>query len=299
MKHETLHLLLLHMHRRIGRNPKRFNIAADMAINPMIRDIPANCMFPKLAGLPDGMNAEFYYDNIPNTQQGRELLENMESYEIIDSHDEWDDVDDENIADSVVRSMTNEALGRGTVPGELSSIIPQILKERRVAWNVLLRSFVATLGKVTRSCSWKKENKRVAGFPGYRRLPGLNLLVVTDTSGSVSDEDIAVFFDEIDNIHRDRRNVVTVMESDANVGNVYAYNGVRPKKVSGRGGTAFAPALKAAWDMNPRPDGIVYFTDGWGENPTKVNSIPVLWIVTKGGSTSHCARFGRIVQIGK
>lgn len=295
-KHETLHILLMHMNRRIGRQHKKFNIAADMALNQMINNLPPTAVLPGRYDLPINMPAEFYYDHLESTEKGRDLLKNYIGNDI-DSHDEWEEVDDEDIVDSVVRAMTNEALQRGTIPGELKSIIPEILKERRVAWNVLLRNFVATLGKIKRDSSWKKENKRIPDFPGYKRTPGLNLLIAMDTSGSVGDDDIAIFFDEIDNIYADKRNVITIMESDTSVKRVYKYDGRRPKSVTGRGGTHFAPALKAAWELHPRPDGVVYLTDGYGENPDRVNPLSVLWIVTKRGSVDRCARFGKIVRM--
>lgn len=61
--HEALHILLHHIDRgkNYGYNPKMFNIAADMAINTHIKNLPEFAVLPKQIGQPNDLSAEAYY----------------------------------------------------------------------------------------------------------------------------------------------------------------------------------------------------------------------------------------------
>ena len=69
LAHETLHVFLRHGERRGNRDPQRWNIAADLYINGILREcgfkLPAGCLYPDQYGLPDGLTADEYYDRLP------------------------------------------------------------------------------------------------------------------------------------------------------------------------------------------------------------------------------------------
>ena len=69
MAHETEHCARGHPWRRGGREHKRFNVAADLAINCDLRackfTLPQGALFPERYGLPEGKSAEWYYDRVP------------------------------------------------------------------------------------------------------------------------------------------------------------------------------------------------------------------------------------------
>ncbi len=65
LKHECHHLIHEHLFRRGDRDEKIWNVAADMAINPKIPNLPDGGCYPADFNLPDGMTAEWYYDNLP------------------------------------------------------------------------------------------------------------------------------------------------------------------------------------------------------------------------------------------
>jgi len=78
LKHEMLHILFNHMDRKGKREHKPFNIAADAAINQLIKDsdLPEGCITPKSLEktlkkegfdikIPKNENAETYYDLLP------------------------------------------------------------------------------------------------------------------------------------------------------------------------------------------------------------------------------------------
>ena len=81
-----------------------------------------------------------------------------------------------------------------------------------------------------------------------RSLPGLKkernlpkILIIIDTSGSVSKQDIEYLFSEIDAIHKLGAEV-HVLQADTKPVLYYQYEGEKP--IAGRGGTAFEPAIQ-------------------------------------------------------
>jgi len=65
LAHETLHPAFGHHARRAGRDPRQWNIAADMAINPIVKEcgleLPDGCLWPSQINAAEGESAEFYY----------------------------------------------------------------------------------------------------------------------------------------------------------------------------------------------------------------------------------------------
>jgi len=303
LKHEVIHLLFSHIPRAAERERMIWNIAADIATNQYIKGIPENaCTYEKF-NLPPELSAEQYYDKLLQTAKTISVASGGEGGDDkdegrFDDHGAWENSDQEEIQSEVVKAMAQSAneCSRGNVPSELAAILPKIFAVPIIPWPAILRMFVASLGKMFRSPTWKKQSRRFPDTPGNRRLPRLNLAVCIDTSGSVSDEQLAAFYVEVNAIHADKRNIVTVVECDAAVHAVYEYSGT-PAKVTGRGGTAFTPALECVEKMYPRVDGLVYLTDGYGDNPEKCTNVPTLWVVTPGGNLT-CARFGRFLKMG-
>lgn len=60
LEHEVMHVLNEHPMRRGGREPQKWNIAADMAINQYIEGLPPDCI-PVLEGLEKERETEYYY----------------------------------------------------------------------------------------------------------------------------------------------------------------------------------------------------------------------------------------------
>ena len=106
------------------------------------------------------------------------------------------------------------------------------------------------------------------------------LLVVIDTSGSIGQDDLTLFFNEIFHLWRAGAQV-DVLESDTKVYRQYAYRGATPELITGRGGTNFNDALEQA--NRQHPDGLIFFTDGFADKPRVQMRMPVLWVITRRG----------------
>ena len=71
--HEVLHCVMKHHLRMDQRNAAHWNLACDLAINPIVLDagfvLPDGVMLPEQLGLPRGESSEFYYDKLPQSTQ--------------------------------------------------------------------------------------------------------------------------------------------------------------------------------------------------------------------------------------
>lgn len=73
--HEVLHLVNTHARRRGSRDPKLFNVAGDLAINPSVREIgcelPDGGVWPKEFGWDENLTADEYYALLEKLVQQR------------------------------------------------------------------------------------------------------------------------------------------------------------------------------------------------------------------------------------
>lgn len=112
----------------------------------------------------------------------------------------------------------------------------------------------------------------------------LKIVVAIDTSGSVSNREIAQIFNEIFAILAKRKYCITVIECDSEVQRIYLVHSpsdVKPD-AAGRGGTAFTPVIEHInSDRYYRDALLIYFTDGYGEDRIpRPMTYRNLWVVT-------------------
>ena len=287
LKHEALHILLHHLVRvRHGAfNPKGFNIAADMAINCHILNLPTSAIYPKTFELPDGQSADWYYKSLKEEAEKRKQdLEQMladKGVETVDDHGLWGEFDEEivsekikNIAESAIKAQ--EKKGWGDTPGGL---VEQIIAANKpvVNWKKEVKWFINKVVELGRKNTRMRPNRRyIFQSPGTKRDYTSRLLVAFDTSGSVSSEQLTYFTTElngmIDHV------ICDFIQFDCQI------NG-KPEKFSkkaakidikGRGGTNFGPVIQLA--DNEGYDGLVIFTDGYAPFPPKPK-VRLLWAV--------------------
>ena len=185
----------------------------------------------------------------------------------------------------------------GSMPAALLSELDLILAERqpKLDWKRVVRIFCASSGRTKIRHTIKKISKRYGTRPGIKVQRLKRLLVAVDTSGSIDQEMLEIFFTEIHAAWRSGASV-HVVECDAAVQRDYAYNGKPPSKLSGGGGTDFEPVFQ--WMQGQRPfDGCLYLTDGFGELPETRPRCRLLWVVTGEGDDDQSLPFGPSVQL--
>ena len=203
---------------------------------------------------------------------------------------------------------------RGTIPGNLIEAIEKLLSPPQVKWNEILRQMVGTIpyGKRPTRLRLNRRQPYRSDLRGSFPDRIVEIICVFDTSGSMGKDDISTCMNEVFNITKSFNTVITIIECDTHVRNVYTVKKLADVKteVHGRGGTYFTPAIEyingdREFDGKTVSKGryrnalMVYFTDGYGEREIpKPNTHRNLWVVVgKPESLSLKEPYGKVVGI--
>lgn len=317
LAHEALHCALSHFNRRQHRIKRRWDLACDLAINPiLVRD--------GLTPPPDawwleqfeGMTAEEIYP----------LLEDTDNESAMDQHLYDDDSDsapqdfdaeggqrpragerqpeqdggrgragrppplgeDEKNRLSIqwrqrMAGAAQQALQAGKLGGVLARMVDYLLQPQ-LPWRMLLARYLTAVARD--DYNWSRPSRR----EGEAILPSLrshqvDVVVALDTSGSISDAEMQQFVSEVDAIKGQVSARITLHGCDGELaaGGPWEYETWdpfwMPADLTGGGGTSFRPVFEWLAREGRRPDLLVYFTDAEGEFPEHEPNFPVLWLI--------------------
>jgi predicted metal-dependent peptidase len=296
LAHEVMHIALQHHTRRYNREPRRWNYACDYAINPML--LEAGMHLPE-GGLLEpeffGLSAEQIYALLPPPPPGAPVGFG----EVLD---EPGGEPNRDTAEAEARAQVAQALldtrMRGSVPESLERLVEQLLQPR-VDWRAVLARFVCE--RCQSDYSWLKPNVRFLYRGIY--LPALDstetgkIILIADTSGSISDDLINQFAGEVSGIAETFHIPLKVIYVDAKVCSVQDIEpgddiDLQPK---GGGGTDFRPGFELIEKDDLQPRAVVYLTDGDCTSYPPEPPYPVLWV-----QFGHCRfepPFGEKIQI--
>ena len=187
--------------------------------------------------------------------------------------------------------------GIGSVPGGIASIVDEILTPSKTPWERVLASFIrravahkagyhdATYTRRNRrrmNETMKDGQGRILGrviAPGYiKPIPSIHFY--RDTSGSVSDHDLAMATNEVIGIARKlgiTGEDLVVSDIDTMVHQSVKFNGRDSiAEVAGRGGTDMGEAIEHACSLSKIPSAIVIATDGETGWPQERPAVPVI-----------------------
>lgn len=183
-----------------------------------------------------------------------------------------------------LKEVANQvAKSRGVIPGELKGLIDELNKTEppKFNWKAYLRNFVGgstqTFAKKTR----RKKSKRFPANPGLKIQEQRHVLVGVDTSGSVSDKELAEFFHEMHHMHKTGTEI-TVVQCDTAISNIQKYRNSEDGKIKvhGRGGTIFDPVVDYYNENNRKFSCLIYFTDGEAPAPQNPPNGRCLWVIS-------------------
>lgn len=169
---------------------------------------------------------------------------------------------------------SNECLwkGRGLVSSKFESVLEKLKRKPAKIWKQIVTNAVISVPykhKKTRNRLNRRqpENYKIAGeLPDRKR----HIVVVIDTSGSMSDETLSQVMSELYSVLQKLGNLAfTIIECDAEVQRVYDVTNLRDLKfnLTGRGGTEFSPAIRYLNEnIKYRNSAVVIITDGYGES---------------------------------
>lgn len=191
-----------------------------------------------------------------------------------------------------------QALGAGEIPGDMQRLLDK-MRHQSVDWRREMADFVHDA--MSARNDWTRSSRRHALAPVIyprKRVDELGKVIfVRDTSGSVNDQQLAVYSALITDCITESGCSGLLIDADANIRAEYELNQWEPCPLTakGGGGTDFRPVFNRAEElvaMGEHVAGIVYITDLCGSFPD-TSEIPTLWLAT----TPLVAPFGRTVQI--
>jgi len=304
IKHELLHIALGHLLLRdLFTDKKLFNLAADLEINQYIPSewLPEGGItmdtFPEL-NLPYRAGTRVYYEllkqaNDEGTSESlNNLLDSMDGTSPYD-HTTWDEFDElpeasKKLIQKQVEHQLKEAAETtqkksGSIPGELADLINRLfhVEPPKFNWKAYMRRFI---GNSTISYTKKlrrKYNKRYSGNPGLKIKFKNHILVGVDTSGSVCNEELKEFYNELHHMHKTGHKI-TVIQCDTNINSIEEFNPRKDWEIKGRGGTEFQPVIDH-YNEHGRYTALIYLTDGEACSPIDCPK-NTLWVLS---STSY------------
>jgi len=220
-------------------------------------------------------------------------------------------VDQQRIRKQTIQDIKDAAKGpgKGDLPASFQELIEFEPKPSLVPWRQTLRRVVrrATGRMISGRADYslRKISKR-SFFTGVIR-PGmvdreLQLALIRDTSGSMGNEQINSANTEIMAILK-QMGVDSAWLLDADAAVACAPRKVRVKDIPnlhvyGRGGTSFIPAIMAAQRLRPRPDVLIYLTDGDGDAPAAPpKNMEVIWCIVPSAWGRRPANWGHLVIV--
>jgi predicted metal-dependent peptidase len=221
-------------------------------------------------------------------------------------------VDDDGEPDLPDANEFKEAIARaaavakavGKLPASMERLVNEVL-DPQVDWREHIRMLVT--GKIgARAETWTRPNRRRLALNPIMILPGRKgygcetVVVGVDTSGSIGQRELDVFFAEVGGILNDvKPRRIVVIGCDAHVSQVeevYSldeFDTVRSKGLKGGGGTRFEPVFEYVEEHDLRPETLIYLTDLYGSFPSKAPDYPVVWAAT----TAEPVPWGEVVRI--
>ena len=322
LKHELLHIAFNHLTMHFNFSDKRLaNVVMDMEINQYI---DANMLpeggitlesYPEL-NLNERAGCRYYYDALRKAQKDKDekgtsgssamdkLLDALGNGDDPTNHD-WEVFDDlseaeRKLVDKQTQRVLNQAKEQtvkrqGTVPGEINGVI--VIEEivpPKFDWRGFIRRFTGVSTRVFTKKIRRKENRRFSDNPGLKIKMKQHMLLAIDTSGSVCDDELKEFMNEIHHIYKTGVDI-TIVQCDTEIQSIEPYRGKHELQVSGRGGTYFDPVLNYFNENLKKFTSLVYFTDGEAHASIKPRG-NVLWVISE-RSSLNTSLPGKVIKL--
>ena len=333
LAHEVMHPALHHHVRRSGRDPKRWNQACDLAINPLLVDAGLS--------LPDGVLVDNRFRGMSAEQIYNLLESDSETGQDSGHEGEDDDSGKEESKDEPSGGGDSDSPSAPVTEGGIGQVLDApppdeetpTIEEQTREWDVAVSQATAVArqaGKVPAGLhrtldgaaeaaidwremlrrlwsettpadySWTRPNRRHiwAGLylPGVIREGVGEIAIAVDCSGSVNGRQLRLFEAEVRSILEGQRpERVYVLYFDAAVQKVETYEAGQRVDLEpvGGGGTEFGPCFAWLDERGILPQTLVFLTDLYGSFPDSAPAYPVLWASTGG----RRAPFGEVIPM--
>jgi len=311
--HEVLHVVYDHFGRRGDRHPMLSNVAADYCVNA---DLKKHRVGEFITSVPclyeskyEGMSYEEVYDDLYKNAEKIDINELIQK--LLDDHMEDDgdsDSDGENqdgknrvkrpklteeekaaIRDEIKEAMLSAAqtCDAGNIPAGVKRII-QDLTEPKMNWRELIRQQIEST--VKSDFTWLRTSRKGwdmdAVMPGMKTQEAIDICVMIDMSGSISDSQGRDFVSEVKGImetFEDYRIHIGCFDTEVYNMQVFTADNledISEYRLDGGGGTDFDCFFDYFKKEDIEPKKLVVFTDGypggsWGDP----NYCDTVWII--------------------
>jgi predicted metal-dependent peptidase len=310
LANQALHCALSHFARRQHRSRFRWNIACDHAINPLL--VKEGLTPPPgtlVLDCYEGMTAEEIYPYIDENdsdepsespqQDGDGSGESKEESKGQEPNDSGRDeaggaAEPQPLSASEQESLAAQwqqrlagAAQQAQQAGKLGGILGRMVGEMmqpKLPWRLLLARYMTQYARDDYSYMRPSRREGAMILPSLRSAQA-DIMVVLDTSGSISEQEIDEFMSEIDAIKGQLRARIVLHACDTALAEdgpwiFEPWDEFRsPKSIQGGGGTDFRPVFEWVSRQGREPDLLLYFTDALGEFPLVEPGFPVLWLV--------------------
>lgn len=309
--HEVLHVVYDHFGRRGDRDPLLSNVAADYCVNA---DLKKHRVGEFITSVPclyeskyEGMSYEEVYDDLYKNAEKIDINQLIEK--LLDDHMDGDDEGNGDSRDgkgstkrpkltaeekAAIRDEIKEAMlsaaqtcDAGNLPAGVKRII-QDLTEPKMNWRELIRQQIEST--VKSDFTWLRSSRKGwhmdAVMPGMKTQEAIDICVMIDMSGSISESQGRDFISEVKGImetFEDYR--IHIGCFDTEVYNMQMYTAdnledIADYKLAGGGGTDFDCFFDYFKKEEIEPKKLVVFTDGypggsWGDP----NYCDTVWII--------------------
>ena len=294
--HEVLHCVYDHFGRRGDRDPQLWNIANDYCVNG---DLVKHNVGEKITSVPclydrkyDGMSSEEVYDALYEKVEKIDIGSLLD--QMIDEHLDGDGDEDgegkgrpklsaedkQAIKDEIKEAMLAAAAtvdGAGNLPLGVKRLIQQ-LTEPQLNWREILRMNLEST--IKSDYTWMRASRKGwhmdAVMPGQKPDEMIDIAVMLDASGSISQDMLKDFLSEIQGIMDSFPSYkIHVVTFDTDCYNPAQYDSdnldsMIDYEVKGGGGTDFDCMFTYLKEQEITPRRLIVFTDGypfgsWGD----------------------------------
>jgi predicted metal-dependent peptidase len=307
--HEAMHCALAHFARRGARNPLRWNIACDLAVNGILMESgmaqPVEAIYDRRFAK---LSAEEIYNALPDGYTGRTLDTHLGTVPAQDEPERAaarDNPDNgaapcdlaprppplkhaemEALARQWKQRMATaaqHALRSCHLSEHMKRLINRLLKPQ-LPWRAIPSPYFLSLARGDYSYERPSRRKGEIIFP---RLASRGSVVhmVIDSSGSIRKKELSEFIGEVNSLKSIVGVDVTLHVCDMKLSaqgpwHYPAWQAMEiPATLPGGGGTDLRPIFDWLYRKNTRPDLLVYFIDAEGPFPRHAPDFPVIWVI--------------------
>tara|TARA_R110002020_G_scaffold12271_4_gene45196 strand:- start:863 stop:2293 length:1431 start_codon:yes stop_codon:yes gene_type:complete len=182
-----------------------------------------------------------------------------------------DEFDSDILRRRVAQTILESEQARGDLPADMLRTFEEMLSTPKVRWQQHLASAMRS------ATTWVRGNLdysyRTLSYRQAMAQPGMimagtvspvpSVMVVLDTSASVSDSDLTEFGTEVVGLSRFvAGSPPRLVSCDSGAGAIQEYRTIQDVKLTGGGGTDMRVGINACLEANPKPNIVIVFTDG-------------------------------------